>query len=177
MAMQSAGTVAPADSQPLRVCQSGCFLESGSLLPPPAALRLFPLAGTATQNQDSADPDRRRCNPQALPKSSSAFSKHPPQEFRLRRVFAVGRNARSSGVLVMQSHVPSSVYQSVLPPHFSLTAPPPAKAQRRGYAGPPCPVLARRQASMRRRWPRSGSARRKTRGTAVRSAARASDAG
>ena len=39
--MQSADTVAPADSQPLRVCQSGCFLESGSLLPPPAALRLM----------------------------------------------------------------------------------------------------------------------------------------
>ena len=46
--MQSADTVAPADSQTLRVCQSGFFLESGSLLPPPAALRLFPLAGTAT---------------------------------------------------------------------------------------------------------------------------------
>ena len=46
--MQSADTVAPTGSQPLRVCQPGCFLESGSLLPPSAALRLFPLAGTAT---------------------------------------------------------------------------------------------------------------------------------
>ena len=44
--MQSANTVAPADSQPLRVCQSGCFLESGSLFPPPAPLRLFPLTGS-----------------------------------------------------------------------------------------------------------------------------------
>lgn len=159
MAMQSAGTVAPADSQTLCVCQSGCFLESGSLLPPLAALRLFPLAGTVTSSRPSSHTRCPRCNPQALSKSSSVFSKHPPQEFRLRRVFAVGRNARSSGVLVMQSHVPSSVYQSVLPPHFSLTAPPPAKAQRRGHAGPPCPVLARHRASMRRRWPRSGSAR------------------
>ena len=36
-------TVAPTGSQPLCVCQPGCFLESGSLTPPPAALRRFPL--------------------------------------------------------------------------------------------------------------------------------------
>ena len=36
-------TVAPTGSQPLCVCQPGGFLESGSLTPPPAALRRFPL--------------------------------------------------------------------------------------------------------------------------------------
>ena len=95
--MQSADTVAPADSQPLRVCQSGCFLESGSLLPPPAALRLFPLAGTATDLHKKTSLKFVGCNPQApshLPihrrfaSANRGASSKAARFFRHRRRFA-----------------------------------------------------------------------------------------
>ena len=68
-------TVAPTGSQPLCVCQLGCFLESGSLTPPPAALRRFPLWKPLLGERDGPRPPAFGNHPQRIESGSGKRSR------------------------------------------------------------------------------------------------------